>query len=86
MYAMIVHCLILIVAVSVVVIAIPDDWAPCVASGDMAFTLATPSEIGEGLFPVTGNGYLAIEQGPFLQRFLDSWPYVHLFFIYFFFY
>ena len=52
----------------------PADWAGRIASGDMVFTGLPPSLIGEGFFPIVGNGFLALEMGPFTQPFLNTWP------------
>jgi hypothetical protein len=51
----------------------PADWAPLIARGDMAYTLDEPAAIGIGLYPVVGNGFLAIETGPFTQPFINTW-------------
>jgi hypothetical protein len=40
----------------------------------MVFTTASPDEIGEGYFPVTANGFIGFEVGPFTQRFENTWP------------
>ena len=52
----------------------PSDWMDRVSKGAMAFTSASPSEIGEGFFPVVGNGFIGFEVGPFIQPFTNSWP------------
>ena len=52
----------------------PADWAPAIASGDMIFTSSLPEEIGEGFYPIIGNGFLALEVGPFVQERVNSWP------------
>jgi len=52
----------------------PADWAPRVAAGHMAFTAQSPAEIGEGFFPVVGNGFIGLEAGPFIQPFENAWP------------
>ena len=53
----------------------PSDWLPAIASGNMAWSADSADAIGEGFFPVVGNGFLAIETGPFTQPFANSWPY-----------
>lgn len=45
----------------------PSDWQQRVSASNMAFTTDPANVIGIGLFPVTGNGFLAIEQGPYTQ-------------------
>ena len=43
----------------------------------MAFAagnMYTPDVIGEGLFPVVGNGFVGIEMGPFTQPWVNAWP------------
>ena len=52
----------------------PSDWAPRIAAGHMAFTAASPEEIGLGFFPMVGNGFLGLEAGPFVQVFENAWP------------
>lgn len=52
----------------------PADWAARIGAGHMAFTLASPDEIGEGFFPILGNGFIGFEMGPFMQEFTNSWP------------
>ena len=52
----------------------PADWAPRIASGDMAFSGARAETIGAGFFPVVGNGFLAIEMGPLSQPYVNAWP------------
>lgn len=52
----------------------PADWAPAIARGDMAWSAADPADVGAGMFPVVGNGFLAVEGGPYVQPFVNSWP------------
>ena len=52
----------------------PADWAPRLAAGHMAFTLLPPEAIGEGFFPMLGNGFVGVEAGPFVQPFANAWP------------
>lgn len=52
----------------------PADWLAKIARGDMAFTSDPPEMIGEGYYPVTANGFLGIEMGPFTQPFANAWP------------
>jgi hypothetical protein len=52
----------------------PPDWAARIAAGQMAFSPLPPAYIGEGFYPVVGNGFLALEMGPFVQAFENTWP------------
>ena len=52
----------------------PADWAPRIASGNMAFSGASAETIGAGFFPVVGKGFLAIEMGPLSQPYVNAWP------------
>lgn len=52
----------------------PADWARAIAAGDMAWSAADPAAVGAGMFPMVGNGFLAVEGGPFVQPFANAWP------------
>lgn len=52
----------------------PADWAARIAAGQMAYTPSPPEAIGVGWFPVVANGFVGIEMGPFVQPFVNSWP------------
>jgi hypothetical protein len=52
----------------------PSDWAARIAQGQMAYTPAPPEEIGPGWYPVVANGNLGLEVGPFVQAFVNAWP------------
>lgn len=52
----------------------PADWEVLIAAGNMAFTTDPPELIGEGYYPIVGNGFIGIETGPYLQPLVNSWP------------
>jgi hypothetical protein len=52
----------------------PLDWLPIINSGNMAYTSDNPLEIGEGYYPMLGNGFIGFETGPFTQIFENTWP------------
>jgi hypothetical protein len=55
----------------------PSDWWPLVDHGDMVWTGDLPYPSGwltPGYYPVLGNGYLAVEAGPFVMPYVNSWP------------
>ena len=52
----------------------PADWVDAIERGDMKWTSDAADAIGEGYFPVVGNGFLGFETGPFTQLFENAWP------------
>jgi hypothetical protein len=52
----------------------PPDWQARIDAGHMVFSGYPPALIGEGFYPVLGNGFLAVEAGPFMQAFENAWP------------